>query len=241
MKKLTYGFIKLQIEKENYQLVADEYKGNIQKLKYICPKGHKHSISWNKWLQGRRCPFCKGNSIGSNIKHNIDYIKKEFKKKGIVVLSDVYINAHTKLKCRCSYGHEFYKTWANFNHNREGCIVCGVLRRSGDKHYAFNNWSSVEPYCEIWGDKEYKADIKSRDNNECQNSDCWKTNRELRIHHIDYIKKNCQPANLITLCNSCNGRANTNRRWYTNFYRTVMNKKYGYVYGDINVYFRESD
>ncbi len=81
---------------------------------------------------------------------------------------------------------------------------------------------SNEPYCEIWKDKEYKQDIRCRDNNECQNPDCWKNTKRLTIHHINYIKKDCDPWNLITLCISCNSRANKNREWHINFYQNIM-------------------
>jgi 5-methylcytosine-specific restriction endonuclease McrA len=43
------------------------------------------------------------------------------------------------------------------------------------------------------------------------------------IRYIDYIKKHCDPDNLITLCNSCNTRANFNRRYYTWLYKSIMN------------------
>jgi len=84
-----------------------------------------------------------------------------------------------------------------------------------------NNWQggiSFEPYCHIWGDKEYKESIKMRDNYKCQNDDCWRTAKRLSIHHIDYEKKNCHPENLITLCISCNSRANKNRDFWQKYY-----------------------
>ena len=91
---------------------------------------------------------------------------------------------------------------------------------------------SCEPYCFIWSDEKYKQSIKDRDNNECQNPDCRHNcdHLTLGLHHIDYIKKNCGPENLITLCNSCNGRANKNRNDWREFYQDIMIKKYGYKY-----------
>ena len=82
---------------------------------------------------------------------------------------------------------------------------------------------SCEPYCDAWADKEYKKSILERDNYECQNPDCWGTSKRLTIHHINYVKKHCDPWNLITLCNSCNARANFNRDYWTKFYQTIMN------------------
>jgi len=106
--------------------------------------------------------------------------------------------------------------------------------RIGPLCSAWKGGIAADPYCDVWLDKEYKKDIKDRDNNECQNPDCWKkcSHLPLTIHHIDYIKKNCDPWNLITLCTSCNSRANTNRTKWINFYQEIMSEKYGYNYNE---------
>lgn len=97
------------------------------------------------------------------------------------------------------------------------------------------NWRegiSCEPYCDIWLDQGYKQSIKDRDNNECQNPDCRKNcnHMTLCLHHINYNKKDCPPKNLITLCISCNARANFNREICTDFYQNIMSEKYKYCY-----------
>jgi len=100
------------------------------------------------------------------------------------------------------------------------------------KHFSgelSHNWLggiACEPYCPVWLDKEFKEDIKERDNFRCQNPDCWKTVSpdDLTLHHIDYDKKNCHPDNLITLCRSCNGRANIDRAWHTAWYAALMQR-----------------
>jgi hypothetical protein len=92
------------------------------------------------------------------------------------------------------------------------------------------NWKggiSCEPYCDAWADKEYKESIKERDNYVCQNPDCWHNSKRLCIHHIDYNKKNCKPGNLITVCTSCNARANFDRDWHQSWYQSIINKRYG--------------
>ena len=52
----------------------------------------------------------------------------------------------------------------------------------------------------------------------------------LNIHHINYIKKNCHPWNLISLCRGCNTKANYNRRWHKHWYQAIMYRRYGYNY-----------
>jgi len=192
MKRLTLGYIRKEFEKEGYVLLSEKYINSSQKLEYVCPNGHKHSIVWNKWQQKRRCPYCYGDSIGGNIRLSHDYVKKEFEKRQFVLLSK-YKQAHKKLRYICNNGHISYITWANFKHNNRGCRVCMYQKLSLDRIGEYNpNWnggSSCEPYCLIWRDEEYKEYIKERDNYKCLNPDCWRTSKKLTIHHIDYNKK----------------------------------------------------
>ena len=97
-----------------------------------------------------------------------------------------------------------------------------IGRLAGSNNPNWKGGITFESYCEIWTDKEYKEDIKKRDNYQCQNSDCWNKNSiDLMIHHIDYNKKECSPSNLITLCRSCNARANFNRDYWQQTYQAI--------------------
>jgi len=79
-----------------------------------------------------------------------------------------------------------------------------------------------------------KDSIRTRDNFECQN--CGMTEEEhlivvgrvLEIHHIDYNKKNCNKDNLITMCKSCNMRANHNRDYWEQYFKSLI-KENNYV------------
>ncbi|GAG55792.1 unnamed protein product, partial [marine sediment metagenome] len=76
-----------------------------------------------------------------------------------------------------------------------------------------------------------KVKIRKRDNYQCQK--CNMTEEEhwaiysycLVIHHIDYNKENCKEDNLITLCSSCNLRANANR----DYWETYFKQKIGFI------------
>ena len=83
-----------------------------------------------------------------------------------------------------------------------------------------SNWKdgiSFLPYSSDWT-KTLKDSIKQRDNYTCQL--CGGTTR-LAVHHIDYDKQNCDPKNLITLCNKCNSRANFKRAFWTIYFMTL--------------------
>jgi hypothetical protein len=92
------------------------------------------------------------------------------------------------------------------------------------------NWKggiSCEPYCDVWLDKDFKESIKERDGYQCLNPVCSKNSETLCVHHINYIKKDCRPINLITLCNSCNVKANSDREWHQSWYSVIIYQRYG--------------
>lgn len=84
--------------------------------------------------------------------------------------------------------------------------------KTGENHPRFNNWSSREPYCHLWTE-EVRESIRNRDERRCQS--CGKPEildgRRLSVHHIDGDKmQGCGKRwALVTLCNSCNTKADT--------------------------------
>lgn len=79
--------------------------------------------------------------------------------------------------------------------------------------------------------EELKEQVCERDNHTCQL--CGRTEEDslkqweerLGIHHIDYIKENIDPTNLVTLCRSCNSKVNFNREYWKRFFGEVMKTK----------------
>ena len=102
-------------------------------------------------------------------------------------------------------------------------LRCKKCAKQGRKHPCWIDGRSYEPYTSEFNE-ELKESIRKRDNYECQN--CSMTEEEhlivvgrvLDVHHIDYNKMNCKEENLITLCKSCNIRANFNRDYWQEFY-----------------------
>lgn len=116
--KLKIKYIKSLFEEEDYILLTKVYKGCKQKLKYICPKGHRGAIRWSNWRQGKRCLQCSGN-----VKKTIDLIKNVVAEEKYTILSTKYINAHSKLYVECPKGHRYYVTWNNWRNGRR-CSSC---------------------------------------------------------------------------------------------------------------------
>jgi len=195
-----------------------------------------------------KCGFQKGNT--ANPKSEISHIGERFGK--LTIISEQRKNGHrTMALCLCDCGN--YKSIiasrvSNGYTKSCGCLSTtdrdpewgrnigkaqtGHIRMCGSNNSNWKGGIGIEPYCDAWADKEYKADIKERDNSICMNPDCWNTSETLCLHHIDYDKKNCSPLNLITLCASCNARANFSRENHTFYYQDLMTEFYGYEYGE---------
>ncbi len=93
--------------------------------------------------------------------------------------------------------------------------------RRGENSPGWKGGISKEPYCQEWS-PWFKEEIKERDDYQCQNPDCNHKFEKLCVHHIDYDKKNCSCDNLITLCTSCNTKANFNREYWKEYYSNII-------------------
>lgn len=102
---------------------------------------------------------------------------------------------------------------------------------SGENNPNYINGQSNFPY-PMEFNESLKLQIRERDCFTCQN--CQMTEEEhlrvygqsLHVHHIDYDKENLNQDNLITLCNSCNTRANYNRHKWMDKYNKIMEELY---------------
>ena len=115
-KKLTIDCIRQEFLKEGYQLLSTEYHGYQTKLDFICPNGHRDSISWTNFQQEYRCYQCRN-------KKDFNLIRQAFLQEGYVLLSAMYVNAGSKLSYACSQGHKGEISWNKFQQGCR-CVLC---------------------------------------------------------------------------------------------------------------------
>jgi len=94
---------------------------------------------------------------------------------------------------------------------------------TGENHSQWRGGISFEPY-PITFNNQLKDKIRVRDKFICQKCGVpeLECDRRLATHHIDYNKKNCKESNLISLCNSCHTKTNTNRKYWTNYFKETL-------------------
>lgn len=191
-----------------------------------CDCGNKLKVRSDSLTSGNtQSCGCLNNKV-----RRIDLTGKKFNKLIFerYIGKDKHRNAIWLCKCEC--GNRIKVIGRNVtNGNTKSC---GCYNRSteskfiGENHPNWKGGVSFEPYCEQWSDKEYKQSIMERDGYICLNPECSKIDDVLSIHHIDYNKKNCHPLNLITVCRSCNSKANTNRKWHESWYQVIIDRRY---------------
>jgi hypothetical protein len=226
MKKLSYKEVKLRFENEGYTLLSKAYKNNRTKLETVCPEGHVYFTTYTNFAsKNRRCAICGTISTSKHLRLSFTEVKETFESVGYTLVSTEYENTDQKLSLLCSKGHKLSMSLHNFKSGWR-CLQCRAIRQSvlysGENHSQWKGGVSLQGYCSAWRDKEYKEFIRQRDGYMCRNPYCYKNDDILHIHHIDYNKQNCHPNNLITVCRSCNARANSDRKWHTEWYQTII-------------------
>lgn len=128
-KRKTLKEIEQAFKERGYTLLSTEYINAFQPLEYTCPHGHKGTISWNSFSNGRGCNEC--GRISTIKKKTTDYkkVKETLESEGYILLSKEYKNAHEKLDCICPKGHECKIRYNDFRHGHR-CRECGKELRS---------------------------------------------------------------------------------------------------------------
>jgi uncharacterized protein YkuJ len=217
--------IKKAFESKGYVLLSTEYKNAYSYLDYICPEGHRHSMAWNNFQQGTGCPTCAIETTKKKLKKSIEDIREAFNEEGYALLTTKYENSAQKLEFRCPKGHLHEITWAHWSQGVR-CIKCYWENNNGIGNANWRGGISGKPYCPIFKNKEWREMIYDRDKDKfCWNPLCGGRGTKETLHHIDYDKGNCVPANIIKVCNSCNSVANADREWWHAFYSEIMRRR----------------
>ena len=104
------------------------------------------------------------------------------------------------------------------HHTEETKLKMSDMRRL-EKNSNWQWGKSFETYWVDWT-KTLRISIRERDHYRCKL--CGEPQWDIlhSVHHIDYNKKNCDPNNLITLCQPCHMKTNYNRDSWTQYFNS---------------------
>jgi len=118
-----------------------------------------------------------------------------------------------------------------FSEGRKKRISIGRKGKlTGAEHPNWQGGKSFEPYTIDWTET-LKRSIRERDRYTCQICGELQRNITFSVHHINYDKKNCNPQNLITLCNKCHMKTNFNRKYWKEYFDSWLIERFTPVKG----------
>jgi 5-methylcytosine-specific restriction endonuclease McrA len=193
-RRYTYEEVKKEFEDNGYVLLSDTYINGVQKLDYICPAGHKGSITFSRFRIGQRCKLC----FWERRREKLEDIRRYVESQGYKLLSNNYKNAWGKVDLMCPNGHMFSVKWSHFKNDGTRCVRCLHDSMKKDNQHIqrmreradYINWRKA-----VW----------ERDNYTCQV--CGRRGNKLNAHHLysyaDYPDKRLDLENGVTLCFEC--------------------------------------
>ena len=121
-RKLTYDQVKNILNKENYELLQNNYQGSKKPLKVKCPKGHiTNTITMDNFInKGCRCKEC--------IKNDYNEVKNYIESFNYKLISNQYIGSKEKLEMICPKGHKCFISYHNFKINNQRCKDCNISK-----------------------------------------------------------------------------------------------------------------
>ena len=131
---------------ENIEILG-EYEGGKIKIKCKCKiDNHIWYATPNSLLKGHGCPKCKGRIRGVNQTLTHEEFMEKFMEKNKnaenIEIVGKYVNARTKIKCKCKIDGYEWETVPNSLLNGTGCLKCYDKRRNNTTkltHEEFTN------------------------------------------------------------------------------------------------------
>uniref|UniRef100_A0A6H1ZJ05 Homing endonuclease n=2 Tax=viral metagenome TaxID=1070528 RepID=A0A6H1ZJ05_9ZZZZ len=241
----TKGLRKLS--EDGKRRIGEAQKGNHSKRGYITPENVKRKISEaNKG----NTSYWKGKNLPEETKKKISdarqgkytgeknpFFGKQHSEETRHKISEKTIGRPSSMKGKkhseetLQKMSEIHKGCIPWNKGRTGLQshseeskkkVSDALKgkKMGEDNPNWNGGTSFEPYCHKFNEK-LREQIRERDGRTCQLCGAKENGRRLTVHHIHYLKSDCEP-DLIALCIRCNGKVNYNRDHYEELFMSKL-------------------
>jgi hypothetical protein len=120
---------------------------------------------------------------------------------------------------RIKMNSRFCSTLCSNNYNKR----CGV------ESPQWKGGISFEPYCPKFN-KEFKERVRAFFNHTCVECATPQTVKKLHVHHVNFNKESCCDPSIplfVPLCDSCHGKTNFNRGFWTYWFTEMITRHYG--------------
>lgn len=115
--RLTIEDARREAEKRGGECLSETYTNTLTLLRWRCAKGHEWEAKFvNIRSRGAWCPKCAGCA-----KLSIEDCRRVAEERGGECISEIYRNTDSKLRWRCSAGHEWE---AKLNHVKDSGSWC---------------------------------------------------------------------------------------------------------------------
>jgi hypothetical protein len=122
--KLTLGKMQAIAKECGGKCLSKKYVNSKTKLEWECASGHRWKAILGNVRRGSWCPTCANRKSGEYHKLTIQDMQKIAKSRGGKCLSKKYININTKLKWKCSKGHQWKMLPAKAKQRGQWCPEC---------------------------------------------------------------------------------------------------------------------
>ena len=142
LRRRSIEDIKKRISDAGYEYISGDYENPKSKVVIRCSCGHTKTIAYSNIFYNGFSGLCdecsKPLNHGSN-RLSIEDVRELSALRGIILLSDTYTNARSKLRFLCKCGREFEATWDSVvSHGKTRCDYCSNAVSSGE--LAIQTW-----------------------------------------------------------------------------------------------------
>ena len=223
MPKLSFDEVVDYVRECGCEFLSTEYNGVKGKYKIRCSCGNIYEPRFYHFKSGHRCKICTNRKNHEKDKKAYNEVNQVFKSVGFELLEKEYVNAHTKMKYKCSCGNI---SEVSYNHlqrriKRNKTFGCGMCRieniassnkgREGLKGEKNPSWNPNRTHDQrvkerkTSKDYEWQKCIRERDNYTC--CKCGKRGGHNVVHHINsydiHENQRYDINNGIVMCKDC--------------------------------------
>jgi len=138
----TIDHIKEVAESRGGKCLSEHYNNSKDKLKWECSEGHKWEARSGHVLKGHWCPQCGKAKLARLFSLSIDDMKETAASRGGICLSDSYENSRSRLRWKCSEGHE-WEAIANSVRRGSWCPTCSGRKASRGRAHTISEMRKI--------------------------------------------------------------------------------------------------